>query len=63
TIQHRIELRINDQAKALEQVTLGPGETQEVTFVTTAGAPGEYQVAIDGLTGKFSVIPIARTSA
>ena len=62
-IQHKVELKINGQVKTFEEVTLAPGESQDVTFVTTAGAPGEYQVAIDGLTGKFSVMPAANTAA
>lgn len=63
TIQHRVALKINDQLKTFLEITLTPGESQEVTFVTTAGGPGDYQVAIDGSTGKFSVVPTADTAA
>jgi uncharacterized cupredoxin-like copper-binding protein len=59
TIQHKLELKINGKTQAFHQLTLAPGESQEVTFVITAGAPGDYQVSIDGLTGKFSVMPTA----
>jgi len=59
SIQHRVELRINDEVRSSLEVTLAPEESQEVTFVTTAGSPGDYQVAIDGSTGKFSVVPAA----
>ena len=63
TIEHKVELKINDQVKTFLEITLTPGESQEVTFVTTAGPPGDYQVAIDGLTGKLSVISTAGESA
>ena len=59
TIQHKVELKMNDQVKTFLEITLTPGESQEVTFVTTAGGPGDYQVAIDGSTGKFTVMPAA----
>ncbi|MCK4724059.1 MAG: hypothetical protein KAT75_12175 [Dehalococcoidia bacterium] len=59
TIQHRVELKINDQVKTFLEITLTPGESQEITFVTTAGGPGDYQVAIDGSTGNFTVMPAA----
>ena len=63
TLEHKVELKINDQVKTFEEVTLAPGQSQEVTFLATAGAPGDYQVAIDGLTGQFTVMPAADTAA
>ncbi len=62
TIQHKLELKINGEIKAFHQLTLAPGESQEVTFVTAAGAPGDYRVDINGLTSKFSVMPTAGES-
>ena len=36
-----------------QTVTLGPGESQVVSFAVTPSAEGTYHVAIDGLTGSF----------
>jgi hypothetical protein len=38
---------------ASQTVTLGPGESQVVSFTVTPSAEGTYHVAIDGLTGSF----------
>jgi len=59
TAQPRIGLKINGESKAFQEVTLAPEETQQVVFTTTADAPGEYQVAIEALADKSSVIPSA----
>ena len=61
-ILQKIELKINGKVEAVQKTTfLSPGESREATFVITAGAPGDYQVDIDGLTGKFTVMPTADT--
>jgi len=62
TVTHKVELRINGEVKDSNEVTLASGKSQEVTFVTTADVPGDYKVAVDGLTGKFSVMPTADTT-
>ena len=56
TLKHKVELKINGKIKDSREITLAPGVTQEVTFTTLADAPGDYEVAIGDLTGRFSVI-------
>lgn len=56
TLKHKVELKINDKIKDSREIALAPGVTQEVTFTTLADAPGDYEVAIGDLTGRFSVI-------
>ena len=62
TVQYKIELKINGELKDSNQVTLASGNSQEITFVVTTDAAGEHEVAVDGLTGKFSVISPADTA-
>jgi len=38
---------------ATQAVTLGPGQSQMVSFTVTPPAEGTYHVAIDGLSGSF----------
>jgi len=40
---------------AQQTVTLGPGESQAVTFQVAAPVAGTYNVSIDGLSGSFRV--------
>jgi len=62
-ILQKIELKINGEVEAVKKITfLSPEESRQVIFVITAGAPGDYQVDIDGLTGRFSVVPAAGES-
>jgi len=55
TAQYKVELKINDEVKDFQEVTLAPGERRQVAFIIAAGAHGEYQIGIDDLTGKLSV--------
>jgi hypothetical protein len=57
-VQQDVELKVNGEVKDSRQVSLLPGESQEITFVQVMGKPGDYKVDINGLTGGFSVIPV-----
>jgi hypothetical protein len=56
-IQHKLDLKINGEIKAFQDVPLAAGETREVVFMTTAGEPGDYRVDINDLSSKFTVMP------
>ena len=55
-VQQKVELKINDEVKDSQDVNLFPGESQEITFVTSGGKAGSYQVNINGVTGIFNVV-------
>jgi hypothetical protein len=55
-ITYKLELRVNDDIKDYQDIWLAPGNTDEVTFVVPAGPPGDYQIDIDGQSGKFRVL-------
>ncbi|MCG2821435.1 MAG: hypothetical protein L6371_06105, partial [Candidatus Atribacteria bacterium] len=49
-------LKINDTIEETKDITLVAGETKTVTFTTISRVEeGTYNVAVDGLTGTFSV--------
>jgi len=52
---YSVALSIKDIAAGLQEVNLGPGESQRVTFNITEDTPGFYQLNIEGLTGRFVV--------
>lgn len=55
-IAYKLELRVNDEIKDYQDIWLAPGNTDEVTFVVPAGLPGDYQIDLDGQSGKFKVL-------
>ena len=57
-VQQVVELKVNGEVKDSRQISLFPGESQEITFVQVVEKPGDYNVDINGLTGSFSVIPV-----
>jgi hypothetical protein len=57
-LQHKVELKINNVIKDSSILNLYFGESQEITFVTVAGTPGDYVVDIGGVTGNFIVMPL-----
>ena len=61
TIARSIELIINGEVKDSCEITIASGESQEVTFITIAETPGDYEIAIGDSTGKFSVMPGGET--
>jgi hypothetical protein len=60
---YNVELKINDELKDTEEVPLAAGASQTVEFTVIAGAPGDYKVDLNGLSGSFTVTtPSATTS-
>lgn len=55
-VHHRIEFKINNRVESINVITLNPGQSEEVTFTTIAGAPGEYYISVDGATGVLRVL-------
>ncbi len=55
-VRDKVELKINGGVKDSQEVNLMPWESQEITFITSAEAPGSYQVDVNGVTGSFEVI-------
>jgi len=51
-----VELMINGQKVDEEEVTLGAGQSEEVTFAVSAAEPGQYEVVVSGLSGEFTVL-------
>jgi hypothetical protein len=56
---HRAELKVNDRIEAVNDVNLNPGQTEETTFMTVAGSPGDYYISVDNATGILKVLPPA----
>lgn len=57
TVHHRTEFKINDKLEAVNEMILNPGQSEEITFMTLAGQPGEYNISIDGVSGILRVLP------
>jgi hypothetical protein len=55
-IQHRIELRINDEVKDYREIFLLPGKSEEITFMVLTNYDGEYKVSIGGQIGRYTVL-------
>ncbi len=55
TGSHSLELKIKGAVEAVEEVDLGPGESQRVAFNIIKETPGFYQVELEGLTGRFVI--------
>jgi hypothetical protein len=52
---HPCILRVKGIAEAQQEVTLGPGKTQEVEFQIIKDIPGFYPVSMENWTGKFVI--------
>jgi len=52
---YKVALRIDNVVVGTEEVTLGGGASQKVSFSTTKAVGGTYAVDIDGLSGTFLV--------
>jgi hypothetical protein len=48
--------KINGETKYTREISLGPGQGQEIVFKITSIRPGKYVAQIDDLTGEFTVI-------
>jgi hypothetical protein len=51
-----VELKVNGQTIDDTEVTLGAGQSKEVTFAVSATEPGQYEVVVSGLSGEFTVL-------
>ena len=51
-----VSLSVNGVAEQSQTVGVSGGSCQQVTFRLSRAVPGTYQVAIDGMTGTFSVL-------
>ena len=49
------ELKIKGGVEEVQEINLGPGETQKIVFNINKNTPGFFSVELDGLTGRFVV--------
>ncbi len=52
---HTLDLEIEGAVEATEEVTIGAGASQEVTFSVTKYAAKTYSIVLDGRSGAFTV--------
>jgi hypothetical protein len=55
-VTHKAEFKVNQQLEAVNDIALNPGQSEEVTFMVVAGAPGDYYVSVDSANGIFRVM-------
>jgi len=53
---YTVTLKIDGGIKAIKDVTLNAGASEEVTFTTVKDLPGGYAVDVNGLNGTFEVL-------
>ncbi len=58
-VQHRAEFKINGRIEAINDVSIDPGNSHEVTFMTVGGIPGDYVISVDNATGMLRIMPPA----
>ena len=56
---YTITLKINGVAEQTREITLAGGASETVIFATAKDEAGTYSVAVDGLTGSFTVREVA----
>ena len=49
-------LTINGETASTRDITLGPGQGQELTFTLSGNEPGHYIIQIDSQGGEFTVV-------
>jgi len=49
------ELKLNGETVEAKEVTLGPGQSQQVSFTLSGMDYGQYEVEVAGLSGEFMV--------
>jgi hypothetical protein len=49
------ELKLNGETVEAKEVTLGPGQSQQVRFTLSGMDYGQYEVEVAGLSGEFTV--------
>lgn len=52
---YSLVLKLKGATESVEEISLGPGESQRVAFNITKTTPGFYNVELEGLTGRFVV--------
>lgn len=57
TVHHRSEFRVNNRIEGVQEVSLKPGQSEEITFMTHAGYPGDYHISVDSAVGLLQVLP------
>jgi hypothetical protein len=55
-VQHRAEFKINGRIEAVDDVSIEPGHSREVTFMTVGGPPGDYHISVDNAAGMLRII-------
>lgn len=55
TETRELELKINGELADTQEISLDPKKSQQLSFVITAGPPGEYTVDVDGASTTFIV--------
>ncbi len=53
-----VELKINGETVDSKEVTLGAGQSEQVTFTVSGTEPRQYEVVVSGLSGEFTVLLI-----
>lgn len=54
---HRTQFKINDSVVSVNEIMLEPDQSEEITFMTVAGKPGDYNISVDDATGTLHVLP------
>jgi len=57
-VTHKAEFKVNQKLETVNDVALNPGQSEEVTFMIVAGAPGDYYVSVDNANGIFRVVTV-----
>lgn len=52
---YRVTLKIDGVVEATKEVTISPGASERVTFITSRDVVDSYSVDVNGLTGSFTV--------
>lgn len=52
---YSLVLKLKGTVETTKEISLGPGESQKVTFDINKSTPGFYNVELEGLTGRFVI--------
>jgi hypothetical protein len=55
TTTFSLVLKVKGIVEAVKEITLEPGQSQKVAFVTLRNKPGVYDIELEGLKGSFTV--------
>jgi hypothetical protein len=56
---YKVNLKIDGAVVATKELTVAAGKSESVSFTTSKDAAGIYSVDVNGLTGSFTVKPLA----